>query len=216
LAGYTSVILVMLLGQSRVFYSMSKDGLLPKSFSEIHPVYRTPVKSNILLLIVVGTFAALVPAHVAGEMTSIGTLLAFILVCVGILVMRKTMPNLPRTFKTPFVPLVPILGIITCLFMMVFLPADTWIRLLIWMVIGLDVYIAYGFKKSKLQTKTPSISDFTILRNTGLVLSALLILVALWYQQTIGWDESKVLLLIASVIALFNVSFVLTQLKPKR
>jgi len=208
LAGYTSVILVMLLGQSRVFYSMSKDGLLPKAFSKIHPVYRTPVRSNILLLIVVGTFAALVPARVAGEMTSIGTLLAFILVCVGILVMRKTMPNVKRGFKTPFVPLIPVLGIITCLFMMVFLPADTWIRLIIWMTIGLDVYILYGFKNSKLQGTNPSDSDLFILKITGLVLSVLLVLVGLWYQQTIGWTENKALMIVALSIATMNGLFI--------
>ncbi len=217
LAGYTSVILVMLLGQSRVFYSMSKDGLLPKAFSKIHPVYRTPVKSNLLLLILVGTFSALVPARVAGEMTSIGTLLAFILVCLGILVMRKTMPNITRAFKTPFVPLVPVLGIITCLFMMVFLPADTWIRLLIWMVIGLDVYILYGNKNSKLQTGSPSRSDIRIFKTTGFILAVLLILAAVWYQQTIGWNEDKVLLSVTIIIALIHGLFVLFQLKmPKK
>jgi len=217
LAGYTSVILVMLLGQSRVFYSMSKDGLLPKAFSTIHPVYRTPVKSNLLLLVLVGTFAALVPARVAGEMTSIGTLLAFILVCVGILVMRKTMPNVPRAFKTPFVPLVPVLGIITCLFMMVFLPADTWIRLLIWMVIGLDVYILYGNKNSRLQTGSPSRSDIRIFKTTGLVLAVLLISAALWYQQTMGWNQDKVLLTVTVIIAFVHALFVLFQLKmPKK
>jgi APA family basic amino acid/polyamine antiporter len=217
LAGYTSVILVMLLGQSRVFYSMSKDGLLPKAFSKIHPVYRTPVKSNLLLLILVGTFSALVPARVAGEMTSIGTLLAFILVCVGILVMRKTMPNVSRAFKTPFVPLVPVLGIVTCLFMMVFLPADTWIRLLIWMVIGLDVYILYGNKNSKLQTGSPSRSDIRIFKTTGFILAVLLILAAVWYQQTIGWNEDKVLLSVTIIIALIHGLFVLFQLKmPKK
>ena len=217
LAGYTSVILVMLLGQSRVFYSMSKDGLLPKVFSKIHPVYRTPVKSNLLLLVLVGTFAALVPARVAGEMTSIGTLLAFILVCVGILVMRKTMPNVPRAFKTPFVPLVPVLGIITCLFMMVFLPADTWIRLLIWMVIGLDVYILYGNKNSRLQTGSPSRSDIRIFKTTGLVLAVLLISAALWYQQTMGWNQDKVLLTVTVIIAFVHALFVLFQLKmPKK
>ena len=205
LAGYTSVILVMLLGQSRVFYSMSKDGLLPKVFSQIHPVYRTPVKSNLLLLIVVGIFAALVPARVAGEMTSIGTLLAFILVCAGILVMRKTMPNVPRGFKTPFVPLVPVLGIITCLFMMVFLPADTWIRLLIWMVIGLDVYIVYGFRKSKLQSISPSSSDLLVLRITGYVLSVLLILVAFCYQQTVHNSSLNVLTVLSFAIAIINI-----------
>lgn len=208
LAGYTSVILVMLLGQSRVFYSMSKDGLLPKLFSDLHPVYRTPVKSNILLLIVVGTFAALVPARVAGEMTSIGTLLAFILVCVGILVMRKTMPNAPRAFKTPLVPLVPILGIITCVFMMVFLPADTWVRLLIWMVIGLDVYIFYSFKNSKLQTKLLSVKDLRIFKITGFILSLLLIISVLWHQQIVGWDKDKWLLIITlSVTAIHNLIF---------
>jgi len=213
LAGYTSVILVMLLGQSRVFYSMSKDGLLPKAFSQIHPVYRTPVKSNILLLIVVGTFAALVPARVAGEMTSIGTLLAFILVCIGILVMRKTMPNVPRAFKTPFVPFVPVLGIITCLFMMVFLPADTWIRLLIWMVIGLNIYIVYGFKKSKLQPKVPSSSDLLVLKITGYVLSVFLVLVALWYQQTIGNDTVNILTVLSFTIAVINIVFITIGLR---
>jgi len=164
--------------------------------------YRTPAKSNILLLIVMGTFSALVPARVAGEMTSIGTLLAFILVCVGILVMRKTMPNVPRAFKTPFVPLVPVLGIITCLFMMVFLPADTWIRLLIWMTIGLDVYIIYGFKNSRLQTQFLSQSDFRIFRIVGLVLTFLLIVVALWAQQTIGWSQDEILIIITLIVAI--------------
>ena len=213
LGGYTSVILVMLLGQSRVFYSMSKDGLLPKVFSQIHPVYRTPVKSNILLLLVVGTFAALVPARIAGEMTSIGTLLAFILVCVGILVMRKTMPNVPRGFKTPLVPLIPVLGVITCLFMMVFLPADTWIRLLIWMVIGLDVYILYGFKNSKLQTEKPLRSDLLVFKTTGFILSVLLAVAALWYQQTVGWDENKILMTVALSVAFLHGLFLLFRVK---
>jgi APA family basic amino acid/polyamine antiporter len=208
LAGYTSVILVMLLGQSRVFYSMSKDGLLPKVFSQIHSVYRTPVKSNLLLLIVVGTFAALVPARVAGEMTSIGTLLAFILVCAGILVMRRTMPNVPRAFKTPFVPLVPVLGIITCLFMMVFLPADTWIRLLIWMVIGLDVYIVYGFRKSKLQSISPSGSDLLVLRITGYILSVLLIVVAFCYQQTVHNSGLNMLTVLSYALSIINIILV--------
>jgi len=213
LAGYTSVILVMLLGQSRVFYSMSKDGLLPKLFSELHPVYRTPAKSNFLLLIVVGAFSALVPARVAGEMTSIGTLLAFILVCVGVLVMRKKMPDVPRAFKTPFVPLVPILGIVTCLFMMAFLPSDTWIRLLIWMAIGLDLYIVYGFKNSKLQTKSISAPELRIFRLVGFALVILLVGAALWSQQTIGWNGDKSLLIITLVLALVHTLFVAFGLK---
>jgi APA family basic amino acid/polyamine antiporter len=151
LAGYSSVIMVMLMGQSRVFFSMSKDGLLPKIFSEVHPKFRTPYKSNILFAVFVSLFAAFVPAQVVGEMTSIGTLFAFVLVCLGILVLRKTQKDAPRAFRTPFVPWVPILGIITCLAMMVSLPGDTWVRLLIWMAIGVVVYFGYSIKNSKLQ-----------------------------------------------------------------
>ncbi len=151
LAGYTSVILVMLLGQSRVFFSMSKDGLLPKVFSEVHPKFKTPYKSNLLFMIFVSLFAAFVPARVVGEMVSIGTLLAFVLVCVGVWVMRVKMPNAPRSFKTPLVPLVPILGIIICFGMMAFLPLDTWIRLLVWMFIGIVVYFVYSKKNSFLR-----------------------------------------------------------------
>ncbi|AEV96693.1 amino acid permease [Niastella koreensis] len=155
LAGYMSVILVMLMGQSRVFFSMSKDGLMPKVFSEVHPKFRTPAKNNLLFLFFVSLFAAFVPARVVGEMTSIGTLFAFILVCIGVVIMRKTMPNAPRAFKTPWVPLVPFLGVFTCLFMMVFLPLDTWIRLFVWMILGLDIYLAYGVRHSILSSKSP-------------------------------------------------------------
>lgn len=151
LAGYSSVILVMLLGQSRVFYSMSRDGLLPSVFSDVHPKMKTPWKSNALFALFVGLFAAFVPARVVGEMTSIGTLFAFVLVCIGIMVMRKTLPDAPRSFKTPWVPVVPILGILCCFGMMVFLPGDTWLRLLIWMVIGLLVYFLYSARRSKLR-----------------------------------------------------------------
>jgi APA family basic amino acid/polyamine antiporter len=151
LAGYSSVILVMLMGQSRVFFSMSKDGLLPKIFSSVHSKYRTPAKSNLLFMVFVSLFAAFVPARVVGEMTSIGTLFAFILVCIGVIIMRKRMPDAPRAFRTPLVPLVPILGVGTCLFMMVFLPLDTWLRLFVWLAIGLAIYFGYGVKHSKLQ-----------------------------------------------------------------
>ncbi len=116
----------------------------------MNPKTQTPAKNNLLFMLFVSAFAAFVPARVVGEMTSIGTLFAFILVCIGIWVMRKKMPELPRAFKTPLVPLVPILGIATCLFMMVFLPMDTWIRLLVWMLIGLDIYLVYGAKNSHL------------------------------------------------------------------
>lgn len=150
LAGYVSVIIVMLLGQSRVFFSMSKDGLIPKIFSDVHPKYQTPFKSNMLFMLFVSLFAAFVPADVVGEMTSIGTLFAFILVCIGILILRYKMPEAPRGFKTPFVPLVPILGILSCLGMMVFLPLDTWIRLIVWLTIGMVIYFFYSQKNSKL------------------------------------------------------------------
>lgn len=148
--GYTSVILVDLLGQSRVFFSMSRDGLLPKLFAEVHPKFRTPYKGNIILCIFISLFAGMVPISVVGEMTSIGTLLAFVMVCIGVIVLRHRQPDLPRAFRTPWVPLVPILGIITCVAMMVSLPQGTWIRLIVWMVIGLAVYFFYGKKNSKI------------------------------------------------------------------
>lgn len=153
LAGYASVILVMLLGQSRVFYSMSQDGLLPKLFSQIHPRFKTPSKSNLLFMVFVSLFAGFVPANVVGEMVSIGTLFAFVLVCIGIWVLRVKQPNAPRTFRVPMVPLIPILGIFTCLFMMAFLPLDTWIRLIVWMFIGVAIYFLYSQHRSVLRNK---------------------------------------------------------------
>ncbi len=151
LIGYTSVILVDLLGQSRVFYSMSKDGLLPGIFSKLHPKFNTPSKSNLVLCLFISLFAGFVPISIVGEMTSIGTLLAFVMVCLGILILRKQQPNAERPFKTPFVPLVPILGIVTCLVMMFSLPLDTWIRLIVWLLIGFVIYFFYGKKNSKLR-----------------------------------------------------------------
>jgi len=152
LAGFSSVILVMLLGQSRVFYSMSKDGLLPKVFSEIHPTFHTPYKSNMILFVFVGLFAAFVPGDIVGDMTSIGTLFAFILVCAGVIIMRKTDPDAPRGFKTPLVPIVPILGIIVCGAMIFGLGMPNWLRLLAWLVIGFVIYFGYSVKHSKLDS----------------------------------------------------------------
>ena len=153
LAGYASVILVMLLGQARVFFSMSRDGLIPPLFSEVHPKFKTPYKSSALFMLFVSLFAAFVPARVVGEMTSIGTLFAFVLVCIGILVLRKTNPEIPRPFKTPLLPLVPILGVLVCLAMMLALPGDTWLRLAIWMAIGFAIYFFYGIKHANAPTK---------------------------------------------------------------
>ncbi|RZK70028.1 MAG: amino acid permease, partial [Pedobacter sp.] len=153
LIGYTSVILIDLMAQSRMFYSISKDGLLPKMFSDVHSKFKTPWKSNIILCIFISLFAAFVPMNVVGEMTSIGTLLAFLMVCVGILILRKTDPEAKRPFRVPLVPLIPVLGILTCVAMMIFLPADTWIRLIVWLGIGLAIYFFYGKKHSKIRAK---------------------------------------------------------------
>ncbi|MDB5193807.1 MAG: amino acid permease [Segetibacter sp.] len=204
LAGYASVILVMLMGQSRVFFSMSKDGLIPKIFSTVNPTTQTPAKNNLLFMLFVSLFAAFVPARVVGEMTSIGTLFAFILVCIGIWVMRVKMPEIPRSFKTPLVPLVPILGIVTCLFMMVFLPMDTWIRLLVWMLIGMDIYLAYGAKHSHLGNGTTTRKGMKVARYTGLVLALLLILAGFLHQYGVGFDEDRTLFYISIVFAVIH------------
>ena len=150
LFGFSSVILVMLMGQSRVFYSMSKDGLVPKVFSSLHPKFQTPYKSNWIFLVLVGAFAAFIPGDVVGDMTSIGTLFAFVLVCAGVWILRIKNPEIPRKFKTPLVPLVPILGIFFCGVMIAGLGWTNWLRLGIWLVIGLVIYFLYSAKNSKL------------------------------------------------------------------
>ena len=212
LFGYCSVIMVTLLGQSRVFLSMSRDGLLPPFFSRIHEKYRTPAHSNLLFMVVVGGLAAFVPARVAGEMTSIGTLFAFTLVCAAVLIVRKSMPDVHRAFKTPFVPVVPILGILTCLCMMLFLPADTWIRLVLWMLIGLDVYACYGVKHSNLEHHVKRRKGLTILNMTGIALSVLSVITGLWHQQTVGWEEDKTLLVISFVFAFTHCAFYMVRI----
>jgi APA family basic amino acid/polyamine antiporter len=151
LMGFSSVILVMLMGQSRVFYTMSADGLLPKVFSDLHPKFRTPYKSNLILFVFVGLFAGFVPESVAGDLTSIGTLLAFVLVCIGIVILRKTDPGLARPFRTPMVPLVPILGMIVCTAMIVSLWGTTLLSAFIWMLVGLMIYFGYSRHNSKLK-----------------------------------------------------------------
>lgn len=189
LGGYASVILVMLMGQSRVFFSMSKDGLMPKVFSEVHPKFRTPAKNNLLFMILVSCFAAFVPARVVGEMTSIGTLFAFILVCIGVLIMRKKMPDAPRAFRTPLVPLVPILGIFVCLFMMVFLPLDTWIRLIVWMMIGFDLYLFYGMRNSVQNQGSFSLENYKTVAASGFAMVLGLIIVAFVHHQDPAIDD---------------------------
>lgn len=151
LAGFSSVILVMLLGQSRVFYSMANDGLIPKVFAELHPKFRTPYKSNMLLFVFVGLFAAFIPGSMAGDLTSFGTLLAFVLVCIGVLIMRRTNPDQERPFRAPLVPLVPILGILICAGMIIAIDPFTLKAALGWMLVGFLVYFGYSQRHSKLQ-----------------------------------------------------------------
>jgi APA family basic amino acid/polyamine antiporter len=155
LAGLSTVMLVMLLGQSRVFYSMAHDGLLWKWAGDIHPRFRTPWKSSIVVGIFVAIFASLVPIGILGQLVSIGTLLAFVIVCAGVWVLRVRRPDLHRPFKAPLVPLTPILGILFSLLMMVFLPGSTWIRLVVWLIIGMIIYFTYGLKHSKVQQSVP-------------------------------------------------------------
>jgi APA family basic amino acid/polyamine antiporter len=150
--GLSTVMLVMLLGQSRVFFSMSRDGLLPRWAGAVHPRFRTPWISSIVVGVFVAFLPAMLPIGILNEMTSIGTLLAFVIVCAGVWVLRVRRPDLHRPFKTPLVPLVPILGILASLILMIFLPLATWIRLVIWLIIGMAIYLSYGRKNSRVQS----------------------------------------------------------------
>jgi APA family basic amino acid/polyamine antiporter len=163
LAGFSSVILVMLMGQSRIFYTMSNDGLIPKAFGALHPKFKTPYKANWILFVFVGAFAAFVPGHVAGDLTSFGTLFAFVLVSIGVWILRVKAPQIERPFKTPIVPVVSTLGALICLTMIVGLDKQTLTVALIWMAIGLVVYFGYSQKRSKLRNPSeivPHASDF--------------------------------------------------------
>ena len=151
LAGFTSVILVMMMGQSRVFFSMSKDGLVPRVFSDLHTKFRTPFKSNLILFAATAPFAAFLPESLVGDLTSFGTLFAFVLVCIGIWVMRVKNPDTPRPFKTPLVPLVPILGALICGALIIGLDGKTQLMAFGWLLLGLVVYFAYGIKNSVLR-----------------------------------------------------------------
>jgi APA family basic amino acid/polyamine antiporter len=149
--GLGSVVLVMLLGQSRVFYSMSRDGLIGPWAGKVHPRFRTPYLSTIYVGVIVAVITGTFPIQILGELVNIGTLLAFVLVCAGVWILRNKRPDLERPFRTPLVPLVPILGILACFGLMATLPADTWIRLFVWLVIGFVIYFGYGRKHSVLQ-----------------------------------------------------------------
>ncbi len=153
LTGLTTVILVSLYGQSRIFYTMASDGLLPKLFAHVHPTLQTPYRSQALIGVLVAIVAALVPIDILGEMVSIGTLAAFILVCGSVIYLRRSEREMHRPFRVPGVPVVPILGILSCLVLMAGLPLDTWLRLVIWMAVGLVVYFFYGRKHSVLRER---------------------------------------------------------------
>ncbi len=152
IAGLSSVILVMLMGQPRIFFSMAKDGLLPPVFQKVHPKFHTPYASTILTGVIAMVIAGVTPIRILGELVSVGTLLAFCLVSAGVLVLRKTNPEIHRPFRTPWVPFVPVMAIIVCFGQMLFLPLDTWLRLIIWLAIGLIVYFTYGIKNSRLRS----------------------------------------------------------------
>ncbi len=151
IAGLSSVILVMMLGQPRIFYSMAKDGLLPPVFAKVHPKYKTPYISTIVTGSVAMVFAGILPISILGELVSIGTLLAFAIVCISIIVLRKTKPDIPRPFRTPFVPWIPALGALICFVQMAALPWETWLRLIAWMAIGLLIYYFYGYSRSRIR-----------------------------------------------------------------
>lgn len=151
IAGLTSVVLVLILGQSRVFFSMAADGLLWPAFSKVHPRFKTPYVTTIVTGVVCALMAGVFPIGILGEMVSIGTLLAFIIVCFGIILLRKREPNAPRAFRTPWVPFVPFMGMLVCFVQMASLPLGTWTRLIGWMVIGLAIYFLYGRYHSKVQ-----------------------------------------------------------------
>ena len=155
LAGLGSVVMVMMMGQPRVFLAMSRDGLLPAGISKIHPKYQTPARSTILTGVVVAVCASTMSTEIAGNLTSMGTLFAFVLVCLGVLVLRKTDPSRPRPFKAPLVPVVPVLGMLTCLGMMAGLDGATWINFFVWLAIGLCIYFSYGKRHSVLHHSQP-------------------------------------------------------------
>jgi len=157
--GLASVVLVMLMGQPRIFFSMSRDGLLPPVFGKVHPRFQTPYVTTIVTGIVAAAVAGFFPIALLGELVSIGTLLAFVIVCVGVMVLRYARPNIPRPFRTPLVPIVPLLGILICGYMMTSLPGDTWIRLIVWMLLGLLIYFLYGIRHSRVATMEPAAGD---------------------------------------------------------
>ncbi|MBK7763546.1 MAG: amino acid permease [Bacteroidetes bacterium] len=222
LAGFSSVILVMLLGQSRVFYSMSKDGLFPKSFSEVHPKFKTPAKANMWLFVLVGFFAAFVPGDIVGDMTSIGTLFAFILVSAGVIIMRKTNPDTPRPFRVALVPLIPILGILVCGFMIFGLGWENWSRLIAWLLIGFDIYLMYSLRNSHYADPATDSKKGKLISLIGLGTAALLLAMTCFhYAKDLGElfssykSEEAFFYFVMGFAALHFIGFGLNYLKKR-
>ena len=161
IAGLTTVVLILMLGQSRVLFAMSRDGLLPDWLAEVHPRFGTPYRTTILVGLAAAILAGLIPLSTLAELVNIGTLFAFLLVSMGVLVLRRTRPDLPRAFRTPLVPVVPILSALTCLFVMLNLPVETWLRFGVWMALGAVLYFAYGYRHSRLGRRERAASAST-------------------------------------------------------
>ncbi|WP_433240603.1 amino acid permease [Streptosporangium sp. CA-135522] len=155
LAGLTTVVMILMLGQSRVLFAMSRDNLLPRGLSKVHPRFGTPYRITILMGVIVAILAGLVPLSTIAELVNIGTLFAFVVVSIAVVILRRTRPDLPRSFRTPLVPLVPILSVLACLYLMLNLPVETWLRFAIWMVIGIVVYATYGYRHSRVARFSP-------------------------------------------------------------
>jgi basic amino acid/polyamine antiporter, APA family len=155
LAGLTTVVMILMLGMSRVMFAMSRDNLLPVGLAKVHPTYRTPYLITIIMGVVVALLAGLLPLATIAELVNIGTLFAFVIVSIAVVILRRTRPDLPRSFRTPLVPLVPILSVLACLYLMLNLPVETWLRFVVWMLIGVVVYIGYGYRHSRLSGRSP-------------------------------------------------------------
>jgi basic amino acid/polyamine antiporter, APA family len=147
--------MILMLGMSRVMFAMSRDNLLPGRLSRVHPTFRTPYLITIIMGLVVALLAGLLPLATIAELVNIGTLFAFVIVSIAVVILRRTRPDLPRSFRTPLVPLVPILSVLACLYLMLNLPVETWIRFVVWMLVGVVIYIGYGYRHSRLSEHFP-------------------------------------------------------------